>query len=542
MKLKNLFNIFLVLVLVAGGVYFVTGLSYWGTPATNTTYVRANYTITVYTDEIVHVDNVMFYNMSNNETGSNNHPILNGPSMGNVTNTSVGTLALGSFTLNDTNIPADGNYTFTAIFLNESRTGNVTVNTTLLIDSTPPEAVILSSPEPNKTFAESNSSTIQFGFNVTDAMSGNSSYGELLNCSLIIDGVSINDTIKAPNATDVHNSTGTLQFNVSATSFAATSDGFHTWNVTCWDKAGNFNGSATQLSYGDEDYNMRGGNFTLTDTTGPTTGAPSFSAASVAKDANVVITCTGTDAISSDPVEEVSVRAPGGQWQDGIGSSPYTFQGTGTAGTYTARCRSSDVAGNNGDWGTTATFTVSQSSSSSQQVSTPSSGGPSTPTVTAYTGQTRDLGSIVGTNGIIKAYRAATVNFDVTTSSEATSSSHSMVFDDVNYIDGQITITISSDPVTLTMNVDDVTNVDLDGDGVDDVEVTLNGIDQNGQVDMNIKDLITETPPSGGEEGAAAGGDAEGVTEGRGMSWIWWVVIIIVIIVILALVLPKKKR
>jgi hypothetical protein len=548
---KNLFNVFLISVLVLVGVFFVVGVTplSLSTPSANLDVpIYGNYTMTFTIDNtnFSNVVNMTIYNAtvtwsdptdepvaSSTALDWNNTLIINlSNSSSNVNSFSV-VLDTGNFT-NGIWGRGDGNYTLTALMTNLSNFKEY-INISFLIDNTPPSALILIAPNLSETFI--NDATIQFGFAVNDSMSGNSTYGNRINCSLYIDEVLINSNLVVSNATD-------YWVNVTSTSFVE-NNGIHTWNITCRDKANNLNNSA---SWTDTCGNQRNyGTFNLTDTSGPTTNTPTFSASSVVKDAAITITCTGTDTISANPIEYISVKGPNADWQGDIGISPYSFTGTNTAGTWAVRCRSIDAAGNTGGFGSEATFTVTTASSNSGGTSSTSGTSSSTPAkVVAYAGQTQNLGSLTtsaGGEGIINAYQSSIVTFSVVASSGSDSGSHSIEFDQVSYIDGSVTVVISSNPVTLTLNVGDVEMVDLDGDGVNDLQVTLNSVDSNGKVDMTIKDLGASALTGDATVATSETGAKEIVPGSRGgLGAIWWILIIVVVIVIIVLVLPKKKR
>ena len=569
MRFKNLFNIFLVLALVSVGVYFATGhVSSVGNTFTspadansvNVSYINGNQTLTITFNTTW--QNVTFVNLYNITSlwvnGAYTYTALNMTHNQTLNNTDDHNYTSISFVLNTHNF-TQGNYTFTALVINNSVVGgnangtlghgalsgdgsNATyVNLSVIIDNTPPYVLDLVYPI-NETF-DGNNATIQFGFNVSDSMSGNHTWGNLINCTFMLDGAVSNSSIVAPNVTDLSpaNPKGAVwTFNVTSTSIDS---GFHTWNMTCYDNRNNFNSTARSKSH-IVGVSYIGANFTISDTTGPTTATPTFSASSVTQNTAVTITCTGTDTITSNPKEYVSVRNPsGGDWQGDIGVSPYSYTGTGDVGTYTVRCRSTDSAGIFGSYSSEATFAVTKAASTSPTTTTTGpGGGPTTVSVNVLTGQTRDLGAIAEAGeGIINAYQASTVTFTVTTSSGgAVASSHSIKFDEVDYIKGTATVTISSDPIILTLNVGEIKNVDLDSDGTEDLEVNLVSIDENGKVNLKVKDMtggavITEEETT--EEVTPT--TAEEVKEG--MSWIWWVLIIVVVVIIIALVLPKKK-
>src|SRR3989344_8866639 len=559
MRLRGAFNIFLVLVLVAVGVYFVVGGSSMGhsftTPTDSQDITRTNTTFTITFNSTwknvswVNVYNITSYGTYTALNMTHNISLINGLPT-NITdyNTSV------SFIINAYNF-TQGNYTFTVLIANNSNvSGNLNggfdslgnnrvnftyVNISVIIDNVAPKSLLLLAPNISRNFSDV--SSIQFGFNVTDSMSGNSTRGNSLNCSLYIQGngtvlTYVNHSIVIWNSTDYQ---PTYWFNVSSTSIDS---GYHVWNVSCADYNNNVNRTARWdgVIGGSNGIGGSGGYFNLADTIGPTTSAPTLSASSVTEGGSVTITCTGTDSITANPTEKISIRGPlNANWQEGIGTSQYTFTGTNDVGTYTSKCYSIDTAGMQGGPSAETTFAVTRTTTSST-TSTGGGGGGGTVSVSVLTGQTRDLGAIAeGGEGIINAYQASTVTFTVTTSGGgATISSHSIEFDEVNYIEGTATVIISSDPITLTLNVGDVKNVDLDNDGTDDLEVNLVSIDENGKVNLKIKDVTgaVTAEEEAGEEVTPTTEEAK-----AGVSWIWWILIVIVVVVIIALILPKKK-
>ena len=566
MKLRGAFNIFLVLVLLSVGVYFVSSVgSSFSTPSDNE-YIKGNYTFSItYNSTFTNVTNVTLILAKNASFEVGVISYIYGNPVGNENLTSVfisnssyprsnGTSISFSINTNTNFSLLDGNYTVMAIINNN--TGNSSVptgigateytNITFIVDNTPPSSLILIHPNISQTFT--NYASIMFAFNVSDSMSGNGTYinsvNELMNCTLFVDGIAINRTLVPSNTSDLTpalavtpTQNATYVFNVSSTTIDS---GYHTWNITCWDKNNNKNETAQWKTDGLLYRNMKGGNFTLTDTQGPNTAAtPTFSASSVAQDVAVTITCTGTDVITATPTTMVSLRGPNGEWQNGIGSSPYSFTGTSTVGTYYARCYSVDTAGNTGGNSGEATFEVTRTATTDSPTTTPGGGGTPTKEVNVLRGETKDLGSISGGQGVINAYESSVVNFAVTTSSAA-SDSHSITFDKVDTVKKEVIVIIQSDPIELTIKVEETKTVDIDGDDVDDLEVTLNSIDENGKANLNIEDLIGTTSETTGSTEEVTGGEGE-IGGSAGMAWYWWVIIIVVIVIIIALIIPKKK-
>src|SRR3989344_1915131 len=364
MNVKNAFNVFLVSVLLLVGVYFVIGTTpiSFNTPSTNLAVpIYGNYTLilTIDNTNFSNVVNITFYNTTVTWSDPTGEPV-------------TGWTAL------------DSNNTL----FNETNSSNSReyFNVTFLVDNTAPDVTLIY-PYMNQTFT--NNATVYFAFNITDSMSGNYTYGNTINCSLFVDGTSINDTIVVWNTTDftpqmTNTSSSVSSFTnasyVMAVPATTIDEGDHLWNMTCYDYNNNVNSTHKFNPNSMHDKSFIGGNFTIVDTQGPSTNAPTFSAASVAKNVAVTITCTGTDIISPNPIEYVSVKAPNGAWQEDLGISTYSFTGTNTAGTWTARCRSRDSSGNTGGYGSEATFTVTVASSSSGE-SSGGSGGSSSSSV-----------------------------------------------------------------------------------------------------------------------------------------------------------------
>jgi hypothetical protein len=77
-----------------------------------------------------------------------------------------------------------------------------------------------------------------------------------------------------------------------------------------------------------------------------------------------------------------------------------------------------------------------------------------------------------------------------------------------------MTLTIASDLTTITLSAGETKNVDLDGDGITDMSIVLNGIN-NGMADLTFTELGQPAPeeetPTGGENVTAPG---ENVTTG----------------------------
>lgn len=123
------------------------------------------------------------------------------------------------------------------------------------------------------------------------------------------------------------------------------SQGNYTWNVWCNDSAGHTAVNATNYTF-------------YVDLTNPNATA-TVSASAITQLQSVTVTCDGVDSQSAVTNTFVSVLTPGGTT---VTSPSNPFLDTLNTGTYTVRCRSTDLAGRTTE--VTATFAVSPASSS----------------------------------------------------------------------------------------------------------------------------------------------------------------------------------
>ncbi len=403
--------------------------------------------------------------------------------------------------------------------------GNISTNRTFYIDSHAPHNISLVSPVNSIVLTDNN--TIFFNFSVTDAVDNS------LNCNLTVDNIVVNSTIVASNLTDGNLTAGSYTddwVSMATTNFDV---GFHTWNVTCMDSASNTNSSGGVV-IGGTSIGIYGANFSITDTKVPSTpGAPTFSVASVAAGGKVTITCPATsDTTTSNPTEKVSVKGPlvADEYSE-VGNSPFEFT-TSEAGTYTAKCRATDTTGNNGAFGITATFKATMGGASA----TTSAGGSGSSAITGTVlrGATVEIGELAEGQQGRGVYERGTVTFSVA------GSSHSAQVTNVDITNQQVTLTISSDPIELTIGVGETKQVDVDSDGTNDLQVELLAIDAFGKAELIFKSLLTEegepipeTEPEG--ETTTTPTDQKG-----GMSA--WLIVLIIIVVIVAIIFFRARR
>ena len=530
MDKKKVFNSLLISVLLILGVYFVYATNSFSisSPATTEFFTRANFSITCTASELS--EGYVFSNIT--------LAIWNSTVIWNGTNHqyyTVNTSSLASdnastFTINDTSFynnigKFELNYTYACLFANNTAVDQSS-NKTFIIDNTAPKSLVLN--EPNLSSVYTDVTSMQFGFYFIDLSSPTA------NCSLLIDGTSINDSIVVTNNTN-------YWMNVS---IKGTFDsGYHAWNVTCYDKANNMNNTAkfnyTRIT-GATGAIGSGSNFTLTDTAGPTS-VLTIADTTITSSATATITCAGTDLITNTiPSYQTKVTNPSGSIST-TGGSSLSYTDTSTVGSYTVTCRSADTAGNWGAWTADQTITVSTSTSTiTNSAGSSSSSSSSTVTATETTdveaGATENLGTLTQTiaNNVIMGIESVASFSMVTSSNMAALASHSVTVSEIT--DTSATIIIESEPITLTLEIGDIEQVDVDGDGINDLEVTLNDIIDE-KADLTINTLV-ETP----EELTEPTTPEPQPTPKAKSTTGWWIVLIIVVVGLLAWFFFFKKK
>jgi len=215
-----------------------------------------------------------------------------------------------------------------------------------------------------------------------------------------------------------------------------------------------------------------------------------------------------------------------------------TFSGTdiNRAGTYTVDCVGEDNVGNQGS-GSSKTFTASFSTSAS---SGGGGGGSSTGTTTPTISFDVDFsevttGSIRAQQGLIKSF-----SFDGSTK-------HTITFDKVTATSA--TVTIASTPMTVTLNVGQTKEVDINLDGVNDVKVKLKSV-VNGLADVEISKIEAGAQVVAKEEKAAAGileaeptPSSEPISQpvSRSNAGLWITLLVVLAVVVIGYLSYRKK-
>lgn len=332
-------------------------------------------------------------------------------------------------------------------------------------------------------------------------------------------------TFTAVNNTFWNLTTNTLTtLNVPLTTIG--NSGWHNYSIFCKDLGGLYNNSNMSDMGVD-------GNFTITDTVSPTPGTPTFSSSSVTAGSTVTVTCpVATDNVDANPVETVYYRDPSNTQFSSTNTNPYSWITTVT-GTYTAYCGAIDDALNSAT-GAQATFAVTAATAENGGgAGGGGGGGTTTPVETVLSGQTADIGTVSSSAVSVSAYRNSNIGFKIA------GNDHTAHVDEVSYINKKVTLTISSDPVTVIISEGETKSVDLNADGTNDLEVKVTNIDKYGKASISFKYLTpsaeevtpTTTPTTGGQQETKAK-----------VSWIWWAILVIIVVIIIIYLATRKGK
>ena len=106
--------------------------------------------------------------------------------------------------------------------------------------------------------------------------------------------------------------------------------------------------------------------------------------------------------------------------------------------------------------------------------------------------QTGAIGAI-GNQGIsILSYINSSASFSSVVSTTYNNQNHTLKIDDLDLISRKVTVTFQSEPVTVSLSLKETAEVDLDQDGINDVQVTFADLVVN-RVEITIKPLLDLT-------------------------------------------------
>ena len=434
-------------------------IDYTGQSAPNNSNMSATSFVVNVTITETRFSNATFYLMNGTAT------ILNSSVFTNISN---GT----NFYHNFSNL-ADGNYTYnitaydTALNINSSIQRSITLDTTSL------------NIEYNSSTQADVSNLSGSVFIVAANVTGTSNFA---NISFVLSDSS--DAV-------VNQTTFTTTANTYV-NWLGFSDGNYTYNITVTDTANNRNTTSTRTVY--------------IDSTAPTVSA---SATGGIIGTSASISCSVQDASDSTATRGQSVKVPGSDSFVSIGSGDTSFSDTTKAGTYTFRCIGSDAAGN--------ANTVDASFEMTNDVSGGSSGGSfggsssskkkkenrsksSAPEVTegedgsegeeveAVSVESSETWEESGSVDYSEVVEGNVYSFEFVTS-EGEYEDHTVTVASVDVETQTVTVLIQSETVEVILAVGEMQSVDIDGDGAEDLEVTLNSISEDGFADITFAKL-----------------------------------------------------
>jgi hypothetical protein len=104
-----------------------------------------------------------------------------------------------------------------------------------------------------------------------------------------------------------------------------------------------------------------------------------------------------------------------------------------------------------------------------------------------------DLGTLTPTGTNLLAYINSIANFTLPTSGSNTNQSHKVTITGLDLAKNVITLLIESTPQTITLNLNETSNIDLDQDNKPDVSIKFAGLFVN-RAELTIKPLIINSP------------------------------------------------
>ncbi|MFA6410089.1 MAG: Ig-like domain-containing protein [Candidatus Buchananbacteria bacterium] len=110
-------------------------------------------------------------------------------------------------------------------------------------------------------------------------------------------------------------------------------------------------------------------------------------------------------------------------------------------------------------------------------------------------GQTSLIGNITTQGTNVLAYVNSQANFTAPVSSTNSNQSHSFLVNSLDLANQKVTLVFQSDPITVVLALNETKQVDLDQDGINDLEVKFAGLVVN-RVEITTKSLLTSVSSS----------------------------------------------
>ena len=275
----------------------------------------------------------------------------------------------------------------------------------------------------------------------------------------------------------------------------------------------------------------------------PTITPPSTASTTISDSVGLTYTCNSNEAQSGVKKYTWTLTKPDSTTEIFTDTTTSTsasraFSGTSInqAGTYSIKCRVTDNVGNEAtSIGSAFSANYATTASSSGSGGGGSTG--TTPTVSFDVDFSEvTTGSIKAQQGLIKSF-----SFDGSTK-------HTITFDKVTATSA--TVTIASTPMTVTLNVGQTKEVDINLDGVNDVKVKLKSV-VNGLADVEISKIEAGAQVVAKEEKAAAGipEAAEAIPSSepipqpvsRSNAGLWITLLVVLAVVVIGYLSYRKK-
>ncbi|MCG2717607.1 MAG: hypothetical protein L6408_02075 [Nanoarchaeota archaeon] len=284
----------------------------------------------------------------------------------------------------------------------------------------------------------------------------------------------------------------------------------------------------------DGNYTAIGSHRFIVDSEAPSIVMTPPSDRTIAPRASITYRCTPSDPLSGTYQSKWEVQKPDSTWvtvQDWtVLTTTYDDQAisldnTNLAGTYSVKCSFKDNVGNVGEKTTSSdgeTFRVFYSTSDTSGGTT---GASSAAKIDLSTQEEMTVKEMQGT---------------ITTFTLDGETIHKITIREVGLT--TVTLIIESDPIEITLSVGETKEVDVDGDGENDISITLNSIADDGLVDLTTKRLTplpaAETPT---EEVAPTETPTAPVEEAPSKAWLWILIIVIIVVIGVGYWFMKKK-
>ncbi len=363
----------------------------------------------------------------------------------------------------------------------------------ITFDRTAP-AVDLQTP---KDYTNSTSSAVSFIYNVTDSRL------DIANCSLYL----LKSGAWEKNTTDE-----TIARDINQSINLTLADGWYLWYVACKDNANNIDNSSTR-------------NLTV-DASAPAINEitlPSYK--NIFATESITIKCASTDPTAGIKSAKIKLTKPSGRYTEKTTyindewTAVFKDTETNEAGLYRVDCTIEDNFGTKG-LAPQRTFSVFFADSGEEGVEEEA------PVAKVDISTTEKYTGLIGG----KQGESKTFTVDGTTP-------HTIEFIEITLTSA--TLKISSEPVEITLDVGKSMNVDLDGDGTDDVKVTLTSI-EDGLAKVDVTNLAKQAEV---EKGVVV--EEETPTEeveGKGNVGLWITILVIIIVIGVGYYLLKSRK